>query len=438
MDLIIHRGTHEIGGTCVEIATADTRIIIDLGMPLVDPRDKAKRLKDFTLIGKTVPQLIGEGVLPRVSGLYWGVGQEKPVDAVLLSHPHQDHYGLFKYILKDIRIFLGEDTDKMLQAAEMFQGDRIGEHDDKVLLRDREAVIIGDIKVTPFLVDHSAYGAMAFLVEAEGKKVFYSGDFRGHGRKKALFEKLLNNPPAGVNVLMMEGTMMGRQQEDTWTEDELELEIANDARVREGMKLFICSGQNVDRLVTFYRAAKRSGAIFVLDLYAANVLHELGRNSLPLPTNGFKDVKVLFTKHFMKRLEQQNKRDWYTRWRPHEIRAEELRRAGKKAFVMYRDSSVHDLKAAGVPKGSVLFYSMWSQYALEPSFEKTRIFLEENQVDFKEMHTSGHAILSDLKRFAEAMNSDVIIPIHTEYPGEYSKHFGNKVECLKDGEIFSV
>ena len=46
MNLIIHRGTHEIGGTCVEITTDETRIIIDLGMPLADPRDKKKKLKE--------------------------------------------------------------------------------------------------------------------------------------------------------------------------------------------------------------------------------------------------------------------------------------------------------------------------------------------------------------------------------------------------------
>ncbi len=35
MKIIIHRGTHEIGGSCVEIRSKKSRILIDIGMPLV-------------------------------------------------------------------------------------------------------------------------------------------------------------------------------------------------------------------------------------------------------------------------------------------------------------------------------------------------------------------------------------------------------------------
>jgi len=35
MKIIIHRGTYEIGGSCVEIQSKKSRILIDIGMPLV-------------------------------------------------------------------------------------------------------------------------------------------------------------------------------------------------------------------------------------------------------------------------------------------------------------------------------------------------------------------------------------------------------------------
>ena len=37
MHLTIFRGTHEVGGTCIELATSGSRIVLDVGMPLFGP-----------------------------------------------------------------------------------------------------------------------------------------------------------------------------------------------------------------------------------------------------------------------------------------------------------------------------------------------------------------------------------------------------------------
>jgi ribonuclease J len=60
------------------------------------------------------------------------------------------------------------------------------------------------------LNDHSAFDAYSFLVEADGKSLFYSADFRGHGRKSRLFDQFLKTAPKPVDVLLMEGTTIGR------------------------------------------------------------------------------------------------------------------------------------------------------------------------------------------------------------------------------------
>ena len=43
-------------------------------------------------------------------------------------------------------------------------------------------VSIGPFTVQAYAVDHAAPDAIAVLVEAEGKRLFYSGDFRSGGR----------------------------------------------------------------------------------------------------------------------------------------------------------------------------------------------------------------------------------------------------------------
>ena len=126
----------------------------------------------------------------------------------------------------------------------------------------RTPVEIGPFRVTPYLVDHSAFDAYSLLVEADGKRVFYSGDFRGHGRKRKLFEAMVARPPKDIDVLLMEGTTIGRSGTDEGfaTEDDLEQEFVQAFRATKGLHFVWTSSQNIDRLVTIFRATKRTGA----------------------------------------------------------------------------------------------------------------------------------------------------------------------------------
>src|SRR5579862_8400104 len=100
MKIIIYRGTHEIGGNCVEISTPSTRIVLDVGMPLVDA---ARDPFDVSSIrGKSVEELMASGILPGVQGLF---GSPPGPQAILLSHAHLDHVGLLHYSRPDIPVY---------------------------------------------------------------------------------------------------------------------------------------------------------------------------------------------------------------------------------------------------------------------------------------------------------------------------------------------
>jgi ribonuclease J len=90
MRLIVHRGTKEISGSCVELVTAESRILIDFGMPLVNANREPFDSKVLT--GKWPEELKRLGVLPNIKGLYRD--EAKSVDAILISHSHMDHYAL--------------------------------------------------------------------------------------------------------------------------------------------------------------------------------------------------------------------------------------------------------------------------------------------------------------------------------------------------------
>ena len=76
-----------------------------------------------------------------------------------------------------------------------------------------------------------------------------------------LFEAMIAHPPEGIDVLLMEGTTIGRTGTDEGfaTEDELEREFARAFRETHGLSFVWTSSQNIDRLVTVFRAARRTG-----------------------------------------------------------------------------------------------------------------------------------------------------------------------------------
>jgi len=79
-------------------------------------------------------------------------------------------------------------------------------------------------------------------------------------------------------------------------------------------------------------------------------------------------------------------------------------------------------------------FSMWHGY-----LEKSDIgsFLRENGIPLAEIHTSGHAYISQLQMLASAMKPRWIIPIHTFYPEKFTQMFSNVIQ-LKDGETISL
>ena len=72
MKICIHRGTEEIGGTCVELESQGKRLVLDVGLPLDAPDPETFSLPSIKGFDSPDPNLMG----------------------VVISHPHLGHYGL--------------------------------------------------------------------------------------------------------------------------------------------------------------------------------------------------------------------------------------------------------------------------------------------------------------------------------------------------------
>jgi ribonuclease J len=181
MKLIIHRGTREIGGTCVEVITENTRILLDFGMPLGD--GQGGEFAEQMLEGKFIADLIEKKILYPIKGLY--KDSVPQIDAILISHSHKDHYGFLKFAHPDIPVYMSDGAEKLINVLNIFvkKEGRLQLPKAAKIVRDRKSFDIGDLRITPYLVDHSAFDAMSFHVvdKTSGKSIFYTGDFRAAG-----------------------------------------------------------------------------------------------------------------------------------------------------------------------------------------------------------------------------------------------------------------
>jgi ribonuclease J len=418
MKLVIHRGAHEVGGSCVELNFKDSTILLDVGLPLGYNFDDD--------IDSSLPQ-------PLFQELRQGT---KKVNAVILSHAHLDHYGLAGVLPQGIPIYCGKASVELMALSKEVSPKGIPMFKSKAF-QDRKTFQVGDFSVTPYLMDHSAFDAYGFLISSGGKSIFYTGDFRGHGRKSRLFKLLLKDPPK-VDVLLMEGTLFGdRSEERVVSEDELEKRFVRVIEETSGIVLATTGSQNIDRLVTIFKAAKRTNRIFIIDFYVAEIFDRLKSHG-KLPQASWAKIKVCYPQRIADRFERIGLKDILSRHRKNGINWKRLKEIEGKVVMLIRAGFLWDLRTFLDLKGGTWIYSMWHGYFEQSeSLRNLRNYLKEKDVRIEELHTSGHATISELTDLVTALGPKMVIPIHTFHPQKFKDHFSN-VRLVDNGEELDI
>jgi ribonuclease J len=393
MRVRIHRGSHEIGGNCVEVESGGARIVLDLGRPLdAGPDDD-------------VP-------LPPISGLD---GNDPSLLGLLVSHPHQDHYGLASQVSPKVPVFIGEAASRILHEAAFF-GCAGLTCAPAGLLRHQQPFDLGPFRITPFLV---------------GRRLFYTGDFRATGAKAALFRRLLERPPAPVDVLLMEGTNVrgdAGPRGGCRTEAEVRAAMAQTIGAARGLVLVAYSGQNIDRLVSVFSATRKARRELVLDLYTAVIAVATGNPKIPQP--GFGSLRVFVPQSQRRRVLESRRFDYVRRVKKCRLYEQHIAARADRLVVTFRKSIEPMLDALpSALKGAVAIWSQWPGYLDMPSGAGTREFCRRHGIPLIVHHTSGHASIADLQRLAGALKPGRVVPIHTTAPGLFVQYFKNVAPC---------
>ena len=391
MKITIHRGTHQIGGSAIEISTKSTRIILDFG-------------NELSLDEKYTP------INLDIDGVTKGMPD---CDGIVISHYHMDHLGQLTAALPEIPLYMGELSKEVAMIATEYQDNNLylrllGAN----IFRGGEAFTIGDIRIRPLVIDHSAADSYMFVIEAEGKRVLYTGDFRMHGLRHHVLQKLVNTYIGEVDVLITEGTSLSRDVDESISEAAVLEDISS--YIQDGKYVFVmCSSTNIDRIMGIWQNMPTDKVLIcdayqkrILDTVINNVYYESSlyrRHDSPMVLN-----KGPYPKYYMDH--------------------------GFVSLVRGTENFVSHIKE--FPKDDVrIIYSMWTGYIEE------NLLLQDllNTYPSYICHASGHVSKNDLVQFMELVNPDIVIPVHTDTPEELEIVVPNRTVCVvNDNEPFII
>ena len=307
--ITFYGGINEIGGNKFLIEDRGTRIFLDFGMQMGKANSYySEFLQPRTLNG--MGDLFEFGLLPKIKGLYRtdyskhmnfdnDHKEETGFDAVLLTHAHIDHCAYIHYLRPDIPIYCTEATKLIMQALqETGSGDeyltykesfRIYENDKGGTSRarsdkNREIIdrttnlitpykkfSIDSIEVEPIPVDHSLPGVCGFVIHTSRGTIGYTADLRFHGRRKSETEKFVEKcAGSDLDHILCEGTRI--DEPTSTTEFQVEKDIEDIVNSTKNLVVTSYPTRDLDRLLSFYNAAKETGRYLVIDLKQAYLL----------------------------------------------------------------------------------------------------------------------------------------------------------------------
>ena len=415
MDIKVHRGLEQIGGCITEISTVSSRVFIDFGQNLPGNGEPTTPEQD---------RLMVENIFAT---------NAKTHEAVFYTHGHEDHVGLFEYIPAYVPQYMSDGTKELLLikyrtlkegvelCLEQLQNDANStkEQIEEVIVQKSNAekkikiitkmnswgrtpprkkpcsISIGDITITPFFNCHSIYDSHMFLIEADGKRIWHTGDYRAHGYMGKGLIPTLRKYATNIDTLITEGTMLSRN-------DECIHECKVSEKMANVMKAFkyvfvLASATDIERLASIKNAAlEAKKTLYVCSKFMASTMKFFTERESELSHGLFN-------------------------FSPRMLSLNGLERIKKSGFVLVAGASqisrVEELLKELPIEESLLVYSSWEGYytipeqvAAKPSYKKFRE-LFSNVID---IHTSGHADKTTIRKVIDIVKPQKNIFIHKE------------------------
>ena len=385
MIINIHRGLEQIGGCITEISTETSRVFIDMGQNLPGNGEQTTPEQDKEMVESFFKN------------------NPKTYEAVIYTHAHEDHVGLFNYVPNNVPQYIGEGGKEILIAKyglikkghelEYNVVSAVSAHNGSESQKQSCERL-----ATPFFNCHSIYDSYMLLIETDSKRIWHMGDYRAHGYMGKGLIPTLRRYATDIDILITEGTMLSRDDECIH-EREVSRKMAS---IMDAFKyvVVLASATDIERLASIKEAAK------------------ITRKDLYVCSGYMKQTMQIFT-----RREAEASKGLFA-FHPKYVGYENSKTNAmqKKGFVLItgvtHQSFVEEL-CENLDSSEVLFiYSSWDGYYKDPEQVKVnpryKMFRDafQNVVD---IHTSGHADRKTIKQVIDTVNpKEAIIGIHKD------------------------
>lgn len=410
MNITIHRGTDQIGGSVTEYEYDGWRLFVDYGEQLPG----AHRIN------------------LRVEGLTHG---DLSKSVLLITHYHGDHVGCIADLPEDLPIYIGKSAKEILEKYSCYIG-KVDKRQKALNLRLKSIktftpghlLKLGDFHIMPITMDHSAFDAYGFCIEVGGLKAFHTGDFRAHGFRSSKFTQVIKKYVGTVDYLICEATNILRHIKNIKSERDLQKEFTQSFSATKFNVVYL-SSTNIDRLFSIYHAAIKAHRPFYVDEYQKKIMDSVAGKAAIWGKSG------LYRYH--------------ERFKPITLRQVNNRVIVNDNFIRYLTEYGYVIAARSNPKfdsflsripceGRKTYLSMWRGYLDISNPAYNPVLAHSIPSNYEYLHTSGHCDMESLEKLIEILQPKSIIPIHTESPQKFAELFGDKwpITVLKDGETF--
>lgn len=411
MNIIIHRGTHQIGGCVTEYEYDGWRLFVDYGEEL--------------------PGGPKSGDL-RIEGLTHG---DISKSALLITHYHGDHIGSITKLPVELPIYMGKvgREIQLVLSGHLKSVDGIHQEMLERLLHANtfeagKGFSFGPFSIMPITVDHSAFDAYAFKIEAAGVSAFHTGDFRTHGFRSKKLPEVIQKYVGEVDYVVCEGTNVNRSNATNLTERELQQQFEKQFKENRGNVVYL-SSTNIDRLFSLYHAASRAGRVFLVDAYQKHIMDVVTQRD------------SLWGKSELYH---------YGEYEPKVLKYDKGEFLVTDEFKDYLDKLGYVLIARATPRFDNLvdhlpgekqkYLSMWKDYVNKNSEAYNEKLANSLGKRFEHIHTSGHSDMNSMREVFRLLHPKALIPIHTDAPEKFEEVFSDEwsVIRLNDGDSVSA